>query len=156
MADRDSEGRFTQGNQIAKGHGFGAPKIYTIEIIEQYAKEFYEWSKHPSSMILGQFYDIHDLYPQRMQDFAEQSSVFAEALKIGKARIAERRERLVHYGKLEKSTFNRYQGFFDQDLRDHERTEKEFEYRVKANLEQKNNAQIIIQPINYADANDGN
>lgn len=152
-----ADGRFQKGNQLAKGNPLsGRPSLYSLDDIEEMGNKLIEWVQNPGSFILLEFCVINKFSAQYLSKWENMSPVFKEALWFAKTTIAERREKLDHYGKLNHGTFNRYQGMYDTTLTEHERGEKEFEYRLRANLEQKNNAQIIIQTINYADANDGN
>lgn len=74
-----------KGNQYAKGSTTsGAPAIYTDEWIENEAKLLIQWFDVPRNIWLKGFALTRGYDPARLDEFADKSSVFSQALKKAK------------------------------------------------------------------------
>jgi len=129
-----------KGNQHAIGNS-GRPSKQDIPAM---AKAIEEWSKRDDAFHLGEFSLEYDEYPQRLYEWRDKSSVFAEALKRAKTRIALRLRKKLHdkanpynYG-----LFMRELPFYDEMLDAFEDAKEERKITLKAKLE----AQSIVSP----------
>lgn len=68
-----------KGNQYARGHGKGRPKIYDDDRIEEEAAALLEWIKDPKNLYIGVFAAERGYNRARLTEFANSNKVFAEA-----------------------------------------------------------------------------
>lgn len=133
----------------------GRPREYDLEKLSE---DLLQWSLSPSSISLLGFANKHRIPPQNISKWAKESEVFHEALEIAKSEVGERRERLVSFGKLDRSAFNKAQHMYDPLLREFLHEELEFECSVKSKQEQKIDRSLVVQilknPYQGANAND--
>lgn len=73
-----------KGNQRAKGHGFGRPKIYDDAFIEAEAEAFLAWIRNPENIWMEDFAVERGYSPQRLYEFAKTNPVFSEVLEYVK------------------------------------------------------------------------
>lgn len=59
----------------------GRPVKYTPEVIEDIAEKLLLWAEDPKSFWLGEFCIKHGLWRQRLDEFANKSPEFSDALK---------------------------------------------------------------------------
>jgi hypothetical protein len=60
------------------------PPTYTIEFIEQLADKLEQWIADPKNFWLGDFASDNGLWRQRLDEFADKSEKFSDALKRAK------------------------------------------------------------------------
>lgn len=72
------------GNQNALGNKGGVKKLYTPEKLKEEARALREWIEKPDNMHLKMFAHERKYSPQRLTEFARDSTEFAEALKYAK------------------------------------------------------------------------
>ncbi len=138
-----------KGNQYAKGNpNSGRPLKYDME---QEAIAIEEWSKKESAINLVGFVCERDICPDYIYDWADRSEVFSQALKKAKARLAERRERLMNQNAINYGSFNRYQDIYDPFLKRHEDEKKNYEAYLKK-AEEKSTQEITIK-VDYSGNN---
>lgn len=134
-----------KGNQYAVGNpNSGRPAIYDIE---EMANKLDEWSKKYQSLALIEFSADMNIDPTYIYYWANKSEVFSETLRKAKARIAARRERMVHLNTLDVKVFNRYQGFYDPYLHQYEREEKMFDASLKNTQDNQEKSVALLQEI---------
>lgn len=59
----------------------GAPKVWTLAVIESLAVELESWASAPGSMFLASFCRDNGTHRQRLYEFAKENEKFADALK---------------------------------------------------------------------------
>ena len=69
------------GNQRAKGHGFGRPKLYDDAFIENEAKMFIEWMQKPENIWYEDFALERGYNPKRLYEWAEKNPVFSQTFE---------------------------------------------------------------------------
>jgi hypothetical protein len=95
VPEKKSKGGAPVGNQNALGNSGGAPQIYTNEWISNEAKLFREWMQKPDSLYFSTFAVERGYDRQRLNEFADKSVEFSDALKFAKN---WQESRLVNYG----------------------------------------------------------
>lgn len=71
-----------KGNQRARGHHFGRPRIYDDAFIEAEAASFLEWMQSPNNIWFEDFALERGYSPARLYEFAKKSPVFSETFEI--------------------------------------------------------------------------
>lgn len=89
-----------KGNKRALGNKGRSPDKYTTEWIEQEALIFREWMNKEDSVFFKTFCIERGYHPNRLQEFAEKSPVFAGVLEIAKV---WQESKLVNYGLFNKT-----------------------------------------------------
>lgn len=74
-----------KGNQYAKGHGKGRPKIWDDDAIEEEANALLEFIAKDEGLYLNTFCRKRKLDPDRLAEWARSNEVFNGALKEAKA-----------------------------------------------------------------------
>ena len=69
------------GNQRARGHHFGRPKVYDDAFIENEAHEFIEWTENPKNIWMEDFALERGYSPKRFYEWEKRNPVFAEVLE---------------------------------------------------------------------------
>lgn len=98
---------------------------------EEQAELLLEWAAKEDSMNLLGFTNQQMFPPEYLSRWSKESDAFCQALKIAKAKVAERRERLVSEGKLYHGAWQRGAAVYDSIIHAHEREQKEFESKLK-------------------------
>lgn len=83
-APKKSKSGAPKGNQNAIGNKGGAPEIYTEEWLNEEAKRLLEWFKEPRNIWLKGFALLRGYDPVRLDEFADKSIEFSEALQKAK------------------------------------------------------------------------
>ncbi len=138
-----------KGNKNAVGNCGGRPRLYHPE---EEAKAIDEWSKLDNSINLVGFCVYRDICPDYIYDWEKESTEFSQALKKAKARLADRREKMMNENKLNYGSFNRYQSVFDPFLYKHEDNLKAREAELKANADSKSQQPVNINIVDYSKA----
>lgn len=73
-----------KGNQYAKGHGKGRPKIWDDDAIEEEANALLEWIKDPKNLYIGVFAAQRGYDRARLSEFAKSNKVFSCAYREAK------------------------------------------------------------------------
>lgn len=105
------------GNKNASGKSYD---------MEKEAKFLDEWSKKPDALALVEYCVERDIYAQRVYEWRDESSLYAETLKKAKMRIASRLRKKLH----DKDNPYNY-GLFMRDIAFHDAFTHDFEEEVK-------------------------
>jgi len=73
-----------KGNQYAKGHGKGRPKIWTDDVIENEAEELLKFIANDEGLYINSFCRKRGIDPDRLSEWARSNEVFAGAFKEAK------------------------------------------------------------------------
>lgn len=87
-----------KGNQYAKGHGFGRPKIWTDDAIENEASELMKWADSDQNLWIKDFAHLRGYSPQRYAEWRKSNKVFSDAFEYAK----DKQERKFFMGALNK------------------------------------------------------
>jgi hypothetical protein len=90
--------RFQKGNQLAKGHGFGRPEVWTEEKIAQEAALLEEWFENPKNFYLQTFATERGYTSKFYEKLAEKSPLFSQTL----SRVREIQEARIVSSSLER------------------------------------------------------
>jgi hypothetical protein len=77
---KKNKGQFQPGNKVSLGNEGGRPELYTPEWIEEEAKLLLEWFQQPRNIWLKGFALTRGYDPARLDEFADKSPVFSQAL----------------------------------------------------------------------------
>lgn len=81
----NGNGKLNKDGTISRqGQGGGRPGKWTVEVIDTLADKLLDWIKQPDHYWLGEFASENGAWRQRLDEWADKSPKFAEALKIAK------------------------------------------------------------------------
>jgi hypothetical protein len=102
----------------------GAPKLWTIDLIEQIADELIKWAHKDDSIVMAEFYGSQLISYQRAFEFEEQSQKFAEAKRIAKTLVGARREKGALKGELDSGLVKKSMALYDPEMKQYELDQK--------------------------------
>ena len=73
-----------KGNQFAKGHGKGRPKVWTDDAISEMAQRLRDFIKRDEGVYINSFCVEEGIHRQRLDEWADSNQDFADALKDAK------------------------------------------------------------------------
>lgn len=94
-------------------------------------KALEEWSRRDDIFTLLQFTTERGYPQENLSVWAHEKEQYSKTLRLAKERIALKREKLLHEGKVNQSAWNRYASLYDSSLKKHERAEKQFDHELK-------------------------
>lgn len=106
-----------KGNQFAKGHGCGRPKVWTDEKIAEEAQFLREWANKEDSIVIGECYGLRGYSFDSSIEWEKTNKDFAEAKRYAKTMIGSRRERLALQGAVDSGIVRCSMGVYDPEHR---------------------------------------
>lgn len=131
----------TFGNKNAIGNQGGRPRTWDRKFI---ALEMIAWSKLDTATNLNGFCGIHEIWPQKLYEWADDDIEFWEALTITKSNLAQRREDMLNQGLLHKAAYDNNAGAYDYVIKRNKRKDMEFESKLKHAELAKVDANIVL------------
>jgi hypothetical protein len=119
-----------KGNQYAKDHGYGRPRTYTTEFIENEAKAFYEWADTDEAIVFREFAPIRGYPSEKLYQWEKENEVFRNAFKYAKDVIGARREKMQIANKSDKP-YLKYANWHDEEIDKFEKDQLKFENDLK-------------------------
>ncbi len=115
---------------------------------EQAAEDLLEWSQLESSLNLNGFCAYYKVPPSYVSRWAKENEIFRQAYELAKARLGERRERLLSQDLLHVKAYDLNANVYDPFLKEERREQLQFE----ADLAKK----VAETPKNDLSTNDQN
>ncbi len=109
-----------KGNQYALANMGGRPAKFTVEEIDELAKELVSWADDYDSIIYREWFNNKGILMCMVPDLCKKSEEFSYAVKYAKNTVGVRRERLAMQSRIESGVFRSTQAIYDQEVKDWE------------------------------------
>lgn len=127
----------------------GRPRKYDRD---EYTIKLIEWVQKEDSINLNGFCADNFIPPSILNDWATHDTKFSVAYELVKAKLAKRREQALKAGELHVKAYDLNARVYDKHLYTQWKDEKEYELRIKKDVESEDQSKVDGRLLELLDA----